>query len=269
MQNLSNIWCCSKYIIGLVGLRFRSTTSSYAIEKRTLLRISWPTVNEMQASANLLFKNRPQGPLLKNIFTIMDGGRILCASHTILDVRNAFWEGFTQNHEVTNLFVWNFYGEIIFCALNFPGSRYDSRLVMDSGFYRPLITDRTPLGFAILADGAFPKSAADLEDKIVRARKANESSPFSCTYLKAVDILLERAMPSERQAADWGVRSLKGPFGRLTTKLPADVYSRKSSLVLCAHLYNLRVREEGMNQIRTVYSSINAHVQPWVSELLE
>lgn len=33
-------------------------------------------------------------------------------------------------------------------------------------------------------------------------------------YFEAVDRMLERAMPSERQGSEWGVRAVKGPFKR-------------------------------------------------------
>ena len=89
------------------------------------------------------------------------------------------------------------------------------------------------------------------------------SGVTSSLWLAAVDTLLDKAMPSERQSAEWGVRALKGPFMRLTTTLPGNVYVRGRILRLCVHLYNLRTRLVGLNQIRTVYSNDRDNVQPW------
>ena len=234
-------------------------------------RICWPSEHEMRNSASLLTRNRPYGRLLSGVFAVMDGGRMPCASYSDPDVQNAFWEGYTQAHEVTNLFVWNFYGELIFAAVNFPGSWHDSRVAAESGLYAPTLTEDTPTGFCVLADSAFPRTSAILEGKIVRGRKANELGESSGVpkniWLAAVETLLDRAMPSERQSAEWGVRAIKGPFKRLTTTLPSDALSRGRIILLCCHLYNLRVRKVGLNQIRTVYANVEDDVQPWVREL--
>jgi len=56
-----------------------------------------------------------------------------CADYIDTDLQNAFFEGFTQGVEVTNLFVWNFYGELIHAAINYPGSWHDSKLAGASG----------------------------------------------------------------------------------------------------------------------------------------
>lgn len=76
-------------------------------------------------------------------------------------------------------------------------------------------------------------------------------------------------MPSERQSAEWGVRALNAPFGLL--RLPLSASSRKHIYMLstCFRLLNLRTREIGLNQIRTVYSNSTEDVQPWVHHLVE
>lgn len=67
-------------------------------------------------------------------------------------------------------------------------------------------------------------------------------------YMEALEILVDRAMPSERQAAEWGVNAAKSPFKGLDTNLPADVYNRKHLFSIICHLYNFRVRYVGLNQ---------------------
>ena len=97
----------------------------------------------------------------------------------------------------------------------------------------------------------------------MRAHKDNERADILQAALPvAVDTLLERAMPSERQVEEWGVRALKGPFKRLSVPLPADRYKRYRLLRICVHMYNFRLRFVGLNQHRTVYESVGTKVQP-------
>ena len=81
-------------------------------------------------------------------------------------------------------------------------------------------------------------------------------------------MILQRVMPSERQAAEWGVAALKGPFKRLTVTLPADSYRRYRIITCCAHMVNFRTRIVGLNQIKSVYTDPIEVVQPWIHALL-
>lgn len=61
----------------------------------------------MEHLASILETHRQYGPFLKGVFAVTNGGRMLCADYTNIDIQNAYFEGFTRNMEVTNLFVWN------------------------------------------------------------------------------------------------------------------------------------------------------------------
>lgn len=74
-------------------------------------------------------------------------------------------------------------------------------------------------------------------------------------------------MPSERQSAEWGVRAIKGPFGRLKLPLSPDALKRERLLRICVHLFNLRTRLVGLNQIRTVYANVGYNPHPWLAPL--
>ena len=218
--------------------------------------IRWPSYEEMKASAALLENNRINGLLLTGVFAVTDGGRMPCADYTDCNLQNAYFEGFTQAVEATNLFVFNFFGELIHAAINYPGSWHDTKLAMVSGLYFPKLSDEmTPPGMAILGDSAFVNNTSVTNGKIVRGRKANETSDIPVSAeLGAVDIILQRIMPSERQSAEWGVRAIKAPFSRLQVPLPADAKKRERLITICCHLFNYRTRLVGLNQIRTTYS---------------
>ena len=63
--------------------------------------------------------------------------RMPCAHYVDLDLQKAFFEGLIQTEEITNFLVFNFFGELIYAALNFPGSGHDNRLANASGCIGP------------------------------------------------------------------------------------------------------------------------------------
>lgn len=231
-------------------------------------RVEWPDHNEMQESAQLLQDNRPNGALLRGVFGVIDGGRFPCADYVDNDVQNAFYEGYTCTVNVTNLLVYNFKGEIIHAAVNYPGTCHDSKLASLSGLVYPRLDDvMTPPGFALLGDSAFV--TWNINGKIVRSRKHTEKGDIpQSTALAAVDCLLQRVMPSERQSAEWGIRALKAPFGILRIPLTADARQRYRLIAVCVRLLNIRTRLVGLNQIQTVYANRSTVVQPWVYQLV-
>ena len=76
----------------------------------------------MEESASLLRENRECGHLLNGVFGVVDAARLLCADYTEAMIQNSYYQCCTCSVEITDLFVFNFKGEIIFAALNFPGS---------------------------------------------------------------------------------------------------------------------------------------------------
>lgn len=109
----------------------------------------------MQCSVSLLQNNRPNGHLLRGILAIMDEERMPCLFYSNSNVQNAYWKGFKQAIEVSNLFVRNFHGELIFAALNYPGSWKDSRIAAESGLYGEILMKQTPIGMAVFAESTF------------------------------------------------------------------------------------------------------------------
>ena len=101
-------------------------------QKNTQFAIAWPKYSEMVQSAALLQQDRQNGRTLGGVFGIMGGERMPCGTYTDPYVQNAYWEGFTQADEVTNLFVWNFRGELIHAGISYPGSWDDLKVATAS-----------------------------------------------------------------------------------------------------------------------------------------
>ena len=60
-----------------------------------------------------------------------------------------------------------------------------------------------------------------------------------------------------RQAAEWGMCSIQGSFGRLWLPLDAnDDSKRRDLLEVCMRLHNLRTSLIGINQIRNTYMPV-------------
>lgn len=151
-------------------LDFSLEVMSLAVEResRSEFVIRWPTDSEMKSSADCLQSNRKFGKYLSGGSGTTDRGRMVCADYTDPNLQNAYFEGFTQNIEVTNLFVWIFHGELIHTAVHFPGSWHDSKLSGASGLYYPkLSNEMTPPGFAILRDSAFVNNTSTSNGKVL------------------------------------------------------------------------------------------------------
>ena len=144
-------------------------------------------------------------------------------------------------------------GTIIAARLNAPGSWHDSRIALP--IYEKLQT-RTPDGFYLVADTAFPRGTAQIEGKIRAPIKTGARLRGTEAEIEE-QIAFDRQLLSYRQTAEWGMRCLQGSFGRL--RIPLDIgddAGRAHLLEICMRLHNLRAERVGHNQIRTVYSEI-------------
>lgn len=72
-------------------------------------------------SAALLERNRSNVTVLKGILAVIDRGRFKWADYLKNEIQNAYFEGFTQQVEVTSIFVFNLKAEVIFATMNYPG----------------------------------------------------------------------------------------------------------------------------------------------------
>ena len=162
----------------------------------------------MKASADSLLMSRSDGYLLEGVFAICDRGRFPCADFTDLELQNAYLEGYTQKVEVTNLFVWNFYGEIIHAAMNFPGSWHDSRLAYISGLIHDKLSDKMmPPGFAILCDSAFVKDTKRTNGKLLEVERIMKN------LLAPIPRNLQLCMQSSSVSCQVSANLRNGEFG--------------------------------------------------------
>lgn len=92
-----------------------------------------------------------------------------------------------------------------------------------------------------MGESALLNNMSATNGKVIRGRKTNEmwDIPESAAVV-AVDTILQRVIPGERQSAERGVHAIKGPLQRLKVRLPADASNRPRLLRICCHIFNLR-----------------------------
>lgn len=112
----------------------------------------------------------------------------------------------------------------------------------------------TPSGYAILGDSAFVNNTRETNWKDVRARKVNEMNSFpDSNECAAVEVLLRRLYPNDRESAEWEIPGRFEPFRRFTNTLLSDAPKRGILLCVICHSSNYRTRRVGRNPIRYVY----------------
>ena len=144
---------------------------------------------------------------------------------------------------------------MIACRLNAPGSWHDSKVAQT--IYQKLRL-RTPDGFFLVADTAFPRGSVALRrGGFIRApMKAGERLQMTDEEMQAA-VRFDNQLLSCRQAAEWGMRTIQGSFGRLRLPLPiADTRARANLIEACIRLSNIRARLVGISQIQEVFMPI-------------
>lgn len=136
-------------------------------------------------------------------------------------------------------------GELIYVTTNCPGSWHDSRIA--ESLYKRLF-EKTPTGYFLIADTAFPHSDARLRGKIKVPLKSG--AQVSADPRERENVLEEnRELVNARQAAEWGMRAIQGTFGRLRGKLPISrAAERRQILECCFRLHQVRVRRVGEDE---------------------
>jgi len=217
-------------------------------------RIKWPTHDsEFEKYTDLIQVRHPR---LMGAFGVVDGLNLPVQMSEDDDIENSTYNGWLHGHFVSNVFAFSPEGTIIFAAINAPGSWHDARIAQP--LYEKL-RDRTPEGYYLVSDTAFPRTAESIDDRIHAPLKEDErqqripaEGPERRRMLKEESELL-----SLRQAAEWGMREIQGSFGRLRIPLPiGDAALRYRLLKLVIRMHQVRVRLVGISHIRSTYVPI-------------
>lgn len=213
-------------------------------------QITWPNEADFQLYSDLISSKHP---LLVGAFGFVDGLNLPVQTAANPTVENFTYNGWTCEHYISNIFAFAPNGRIIFAVLNAPGSYHDAKIAQP--LYDKLL-NRTPEGSFILSDTAFPRLAPWMKNKIRAPIKDGDRLPDDPMERLQMKRMSEH-VTSARQAAEWGMRSLQGSFGRLKVPLPINDHRwRRNILEVCSMLHNVRTVRVGINQIRTVYEAV-------------
>ncbi|OAV94053.1 hypothetical protein PTTG_02861 [Puccinia triticina 1-1 BBBD Race 1] len=144
-------------------------------------------------------------------------------------------------------------GTIMYAILNAPGSWHNSTIA--ELLYDQLL-ERTPPGYWIISNRAFPRNSERLQSQILAPVKRGDCLPTNSLNFAQLQLLNEQLV-SAHQAAKWGMQLIPGLFAWLKMPLQADNHQYQANLlqVVC-RLHQLQCRLVGINQTATVYQSV-------------
>ena len=208
-------------------------------------RVEMPNAEEIDSFKLAISSKYPS---LTNVWGAMDGLKLLLQQAGSDDVQNNFYNGWTHDHYVSNLFLFSPDGKIRKYFLNAPGCWHDSTLAHASGIYNELDNIFDAHGGAqIVVDSAFSK---DNRPSLVKSHQNIMDRDGNIRENGA----RFRELTSVRQLAEWGMRGLQGSFPRLKDRLVYEERGeRKIILHLIVLLYNFRSSMVGINQIQSTF----------------
>jgi hypothetical protein len=230
-------------------LRFGRRVLVRILRNHPKARVEMPDGNEIESFKKAI---NDKYPTLTNVWASMDGLKLYLQQAGRQegrgDVQNHFYNGWTHDHYVSNLFLFSPDGKIRKYFLNAPGCWHDSTLANASGMYDDL--DRVFEAHSeaqVVVDSAFSK---DNRPSLVKSHQ-NIIDRFGNIRENGN---LFRDATSVRQMAEWGMRGLQGSFPRLKDRLLYEERGeRKIILHLIVLLYNFRASTVGINQIQSSF----------------
>ncbi|KAG2342379.1 hypothetical protein BDR05DRAFT_976528 [Suillus weaverae] len=189
-------------------------------------KIQWPGCLDFERCSALVVARHSR---LGGAFGSIDGLKLPVQTSNDVDIKNATFNGWLSEHFISSVLAFSAEGVIIAARLNAPGSWHDSCLAHQ--IYASL-QNNTPPGYYIVADTAFPRSLAEIDEHMV----------------------FNHELLSYRQTAEWGMCGLQGAFRRLHVPLEIGNKDSRGDLIeICVRLHNLHAIQVCINQIRTVY----------------
>jgi DDE superfamily endonuclease len=167
-------------------------------------------------------------------------------------MQNLFYNGWTHNHYISNLFLYSPDRKIRACYVNAPGSVHDSTMAKWGGLYQKVDNMYRIYGVKIVVDSAFASKARDLDYKSFQNIIDNDGN-----VQQAFDI--QQQATSVRLLSEWGMRALKASFPRLNDRM---IYEEKGgewrlimSMIVLLYIFGACV--VGLNQIQSSF-------MPWL-----
>ena len=175
----------------------------------------------------------------------VDGLKLMLEQSSDCVIQERFYNGWTHDHYVTNVFTFAPNGTIVDMVINGPGNMHDSTLALYGGVYDRLEKFYDYYDVKAVVDSAFMS---------VKMPNLIQSAQTTAHNATARDLLMHAEATSVRQMAEWGMRGLQGSFPRLKDRFIYEERGERAVVLqLLPRLYNMRVNMIGINQIRSTY----------------
>jgi hypothetical protein len=185
--------------------------------------------------------------LLQGVWGAMDGLKIILESSGDAVKQNMYYNGWTHDTYVSNLFLFAPDGKIKACFINAPGCLHDSMLATWANLYTQLDELFDLYGGRIVVDSAFSRHKGR---SLIKSYQSNYDQSGNRRQKHA----LNRQATSLRQMSEWGMRGLQASFPRLKDRLRYEESGeRKIIIQMIVLLYNFRAAQVGQNQIKSVF----------------
>jgi DDE superfamily endonuclease len=156
-------------------------------------------------------------PALRNCWGAVDGLKLCLEKSGDNKMQSIFFNCWTHNHYVCNLFLFSPDVKIRACYINCPGSMHDSTMANWGGIYKKLDDLYEATGAKVVVDSAFAL------ENCQSLYKSCQSNIDNCGYVRQ-NLEVQRQAASVRQMAEWGMRGLQASFPRLKDRL---IYEEK------------------------------------------
>ena len=213
-------------------------------------KIIWPSFKEQREWASWI---EIQEPIVTKKFAFIDGKNYRVLAPTAIDEQNALYNGWLHAALITGTLAFGADGCIIWGKHNCPGSWNDSET--SRHFQEKLIDPRKTLEeYGVISDSAFPVSGYMYNKIVTPLKEGDLAQAVRQGASEAWLQMVHNALTSIRQSAEWGMGAVEKPFRRLLLPLPFDPYVQSLRLGNIHRLYNFRVRNTNISQIRNVFS---------------
>jgi hypothetical protein len=229
-------------------LRFGRRLLLKMLRSDPLAIVSMPTADEIESFVSAI---SAKYPALTNCWGAMDGLKIRLEKAGNPNVQNVFFNGWTHDHYISNLFLFSPDGKIRACYVNAPGTMHDSTMARWGNLYDKVDQLYATMGVKIVVDSAF---ASERRDSMYKSYQNNIDQYGNVRQNSQI----QRQATAVRQMSEWGMRALQASFPRLKDRmLYEEKGERRLIMNLIVFLYNYRASVVGLNQIQSVY-------MPWL-----
>jgi hypothetical protein len=222
-------------------LNFCSRILLHVLQSLDDAKIRRPTVQKIREYQEAVYRRHP---FLADVWCTMDGLKLMIECAADDEEQNRFYNGWTCDHYVGAVLVFCPDGTIPICCYNVPGTVHDSNIAVIGNIYNKLEEVYNMSGGKCTVDSAFARNNYPF---LIKSCKPSLDMTLT-------DMDVAKDATSMRQSAEWGMRAFQASFPRIKDRITLEYRGqRKLMMKLMIHLYNLRTRKVGINQILNVY----------------